>query len=110
MTPTKAPLLVIHNTHAASCGEPPHLTNADGAAYLGYFQNEHGEQWVFVYDRATRQVTIHGGDMRWGRPIAITSLKDIPYHLNEAERRWFEACWLVAAQFKEFEESTRKAS
>lgn len=100
MTPTNAPLLVIHNTHAVSCGEPPNLTNTDTSAYLGYFQGEHGDQWVFVYDRGTRQATIHGGDVRWDKPVKIASVQDVPYHFTDAERRWVEACWLVATEYQ----------
>ena len=90
------PLLTIENCHSEDCGEPPHLTNAGASAYLGYFASEHGDQWLFVYDRAEKRATIRGGDMRWDHPVTITSPTNLPYHFTEAERRWVEACWLAA--------------
>jgi hypothetical protein len=45
------PFIRIWNKHAGSCGEPPIISNQANNQYIGYFQNRHGEQWVFVYDR-----------------------------------------------------------
>src|SRR5438128_575633 len=44
------PFFQIWNTHTASCGEAPTITNQSDNKYYGYFQNRFGEQWVFVYD------------------------------------------------------------
>jgi hypothetical protein len=44
------PLLTVLNRHTASCGEPPQETNEPSGRYVGYFQNEHGDQWLFTRD------------------------------------------------------------
>ena len=100
MSEATQPILLITNTHSAACGQPPHLTNAEPSLYVGYFANEHGNQWLFAYDRVSRRATIRGGDMNWGRPVTIASLKDLPYHFNESERRWAEACWEAATTLR----------
>lgn len=90
------PFFVISNTHAPASGTPPHLTNADPATYLGYFVNEHGDQWVFAFDRKTQRATLYGGDTNWERPITLTSLDALSPSFTASERLWIEACWKAA--------------
>lgn len=90
-------VLTILNRHAASCGAPPDLTNADRSRYYGYFQNEHGDQWVFVDDPATETATLRTGDAQWSTIYTIRGIEDLPYHLNDVERAWAQACWQAAS-------------
>ena len=46
------PLLSIRNHHAPACGDPPIVNSDDPHVYIGYFENEHGEQWIFTCCRA----------------------------------------------------------
>ena len=39
---------IMENKHVESCGTPPIITNENSNKYFGYFENEYGEQWVFV--------------------------------------------------------------
>jgi hypothetical protein len=96
MTHTDHPLLVISNTHALASGMPPGLTNADPTKYLGYFVNEHGDQWVFVFDCDTHRATLYGGDMGWTHQLTIASSTDFTSSVTESERAWLEACWRAA--------------
>jgi hypothetical protein len=48
-----APMLTIHNRHAAACGIPPAVSTEAADLYIGYFENRSGEQWIFTCDRAT---------------------------------------------------------
>ena len=41
----------VRNHHSAACGTPPHMDDLRPNQYLGYFENQYGEQAVFVYDR-----------------------------------------------------------
>jgi hypothetical protein len=41
-------LLRIRNHHSPACGVPPTVNGDDPALYIGYFENPHGEQWVFT--------------------------------------------------------------
>jgi hypothetical protein len=66
------PLLSIRNHHAPTCGDPPIVNSDDPNVYIGYFENEHGEQWIFTGDRTTRRVELCGGDAGWTKTYAVT--------------------------------------
>jgi hypothetical protein len=66
-------VFTAHNTHHERCGAPPRLRNTDNPGlYYGYFENRHGEQFVFTFDRATGTGTVSGGDLGWGEPKTFT--------------------------------------
>jgi len=61
----------VKNRHRLSAGKPPFIdANAPGK-YHGYFENEHGEQAVFVYDRETKTGTLWVGDAGWETPYKV---------------------------------------
>ncbi len=47
------PLFTVSNHHAPHCGAPPAVTGDEPGVYHGYFENSHGEQFVFLYRRNT---------------------------------------------------------
>ncbi len=59
------PILTIYNQHTAQCGTPPSFSKESPALYVGYFENPFGEQWIFTFDRETRQASWRGGDAGW---------------------------------------------
>ncbi len=66
-------VFAAHNNHTPHCGLPPQVRNIDNPGlYYGYFENGYGEQFVFVFDRATKTGTIYGGDPDWGEPKTFT--------------------------------------
>ena len=66
-------IFVAHNHHDPRCGRPPRLRNIDNPGlYHGYFENRHGEQFVFAFDRATKTGMVSGGDLDWDDPKAFT--------------------------------------
>jgi hypothetical protein len=52
------PIFAIGNHHTEGCGKPPIVDDTGPDCYRGYFENEHGEQAIFVYDRTTREGTL----------------------------------------------------
>jgi hypothetical protein len=67
------PIFVAHNHHDPRCGRPPRLRSIDNPGlYHGYFENRHGEQFVFTFDRATRTGMVSGGDLGWDDPKGFT--------------------------------------
>jgi hypothetical protein len=65
-------VFAAYNTHHAGCGAPPRMRNTNNLGlYHGYFENRHGEQFVFTFDRATLTGTVSGGDLGWGEPKAF---------------------------------------
>ena len=66
-------VFAAHNNHSPRCGLPPRVRNIDNPGlYYGYFENRFGEQFVFVFDRATKTGTVAGGDFEWGEHKAFT--------------------------------------
>ena len=66
-----APMLTIHNRHAAACGIPPAVSTEAADLYIGYFENRHGEQWIFTFNRATREARLRGGDVGWASTYPV---------------------------------------
>jgi hypothetical protein len=92
----ESPFFTMQNNHSQGCGEPPVFRNTDSRLYYGYFENELGEQWVFVYDRERRKAELRGGDAGWQMAIPVIDGVAIGLKLREDEARWLEVCWLVA--------------
>jgi len=87
------PILTIYNRHAAACGSPPSLSNETSALYLGFFENQEGEQWLFTYDRRTRQATLRGGDIGWEDVRTVQDGRVHGLMLDQPELAWLKACW-----------------
>ena len=57
MATDRKPLFKASNHHVADSGEPPFFDADTAGKYFGYFQNEYGEQLVFVYDYAEKRAS-----------------------------------------------------
>ncbi len=87
------PLLTIRNYHAPGCGDPPIVTDDDTNIYIGYFENIHGEQWVFTFNRDTGEALLRGGDIGWNNGQSVVD-GDVPgLILGDEERMWLRSCW-----------------
>lgn len=86
------PLLKIPNHHAATCGDPPIVNGDESHLYIGYFENEHGEQWIFTRDRKTGIATLRGGDIGWNTAIDVTAEESPGLVMSLSELNWFRAC------------------
>ncbi|QDU98825.1 hypothetical protein [Lignipirellula cremea] len=93
------PLLTIRNHHSAACGDPPIVTKDASSTYIGYFENQHGEQWILTCNRATGEAKLRGGDTGWNKPWPVADGKVDGLNLNREEQLWLEAC-LAAVRFK----------
>lgn len=57
--------IAIANNHVESCGRiPDWAVNRPTDSYLGYFENRHREQWIFL--ATNDQMRLAGGDLGWG--------------------------------------------
>lgn len=87
------PLFSVSNHHSASVGQPPVVDGDTPNRYHGYFENKHGDQFVFVYDFNTGEATLRGGDMDWGQSYRVVDGEVADTVLSEQERAWLRACW-----------------
>jgi len=91
------PIFSTGNKHSASCGQPPSIVGGKGRQYCGYFENEYGEQAVFVYDSKSQTGTLWMGDYGWENAVPVKDGVVEELVLNEAEALWLKACWLAAS-------------
>src|SRR5436189_5463080 len=92
-----APLFQVRNHHSGGSGTPPHIDDLRPNQYLGYFENQSGEQAVFVYDRDSSQALLYLGDAGWETPHAVVDGAVPDLVLTETEQLWLRACWQAAA-------------
>ena len=97
-------LFMVGNHHVGQLPDTIGTVEGDDGNYHSYFENQHGEQWVFTYNRKEDRVYIYGGDLDW-KPFG---LQHIRYKvLNEEERLWLDAC-LRAVGAGKLEEFTKQ--
>ena len=107
-TPEKKPFLVIYNVHVPDCGEPPSwVVNVDTKQYFGYFENCHGEQWVFVYDYDTETGTARGGDAGWDEVYPVVDGHAPGLILGHEEQAWLLACWEAVTWGRDYRDKKR---
>jgi hypothetical protein len=94
--PIDTPLFSVRNHHSAECGIPPRVDDRGAGRYVGYFENQYGEQAVFVYDRDSNQAVLYLGDAGWETPHSVVDSAAPDLVLSEAERLWVRACWQAA--------------
>jgi hypothetical protein len=90
------PLLCIHNRHTAACGDAPIIDSENPQLYIGYFENSHGEQWIFTFNRTSRVAELRGGDIGWNDAHAVVDGKAPGLVLSVEEALWLQACWRSA--------------
>jgi hypothetical protein len=90
------PLFQVRNHHTAACGAPPNIDDLRSDQYLGYFENQHGEQAVFVHDHDSSQAILYPGDTGWETPHAVIDGAVPELILSETEQLWLRACWQAA--------------
>ena len=76
-------------------GTPPTIERGKGD-YVGYFENEYGEQAVFHYSASSRRAILHHCDLGW-EPHEVIDGRVPDIILNDPERAWLTACWVASA-------------
>lgn len=84
------------NRHGITEGLPPHINTDVPGNYYGYYENEYGEQFIFVFDRATERGTLWLGDNGWETPEAVIDGHVPTIVLTKPELMWLLSCWLSA--------------
>jgi hypothetical protein len=93
---SERPIFRVTNHHTDACGAPPAVDDSEPNRYLGYFENEHGEQTIFVYDRTRRAGMLSLGDAGWESSHAVVEGAVPGVVLGATERAWLAACWKAA--------------
>jgi hypothetical protein len=94
--PADVSLFQVRNHHSAESGTPPHVAELTANPYRGYFENEYGEQAIFVYNPDSRTATLWLGDAGWQSPHTVVDGGVPNLLLSETELMWLSACWRAA--------------
>lgn len=93
-----SPIFQVSNHHAENCGKPPHIDGDIRKRYHGYFENQFGEQMIFVYDYEVGEGTLWMGDAGWEKPHKIIEGKVPELFISQEEAIWLMNCWNTACQ------------
>ena len=107
------PILTLFNNHNESCGTPPVLPDSK-SAYVAYFENEHGEQTIFIKEQG-KQPILYMGDYSWEKPLIVQWIVDTKEKKRDPEYKghvhvenlrmdfnenmWLTACYLASTAF-----------
>jgi hypothetical protein len=95
----QAPALLLRINSPSYTGNPFELGPGQNR-YLSYFENEHGEDWIFGLDSEKRPF-ITGLDIDWEIVyIPAGSTPDPGIILNKSEQLWLAACWTATAYIR----------
>ncbi len=95
------PLFQVTNHHGEACGVPPHIDEQTfPGVYRSYFENQHGEQAIFLYDSKQEHGTLYLGDAGWEHPYDVVDGKVLELVLSHPEQAWLLACWEASGALK----------
>ncbi|MBV9280080.1 MAG: hypothetical protein JOZ41_08375 [Chloroflexi bacterium] len=86
------------NRHNAAVSLIPAEAREGDHRYRAYYENQHGEQLIFVYDRKTGRGVLYHGDVDW-EPREVTEETGVmkaDIILDVFEREWLSICWRTA--------------
>ncbi len=92
----------VSNHHHISAGRPPHLDDTTPNQYRGYFENEYGEQAIFIYDRTTSRGKLYMGDNGWETPYEMRDGEIVGLILSPLEQSWLRLCWQAVTWSKPY--------
>jgi hypothetical protein len=94
-------LFQVTNHHKESCGIPPQIDEQTFPdVYRSYFENQNGEQAIFLYDYEQERGTLYMGDAGWQHPHDIVDGKAPGLMLDRLEQIWLSACWEACGGLK----------
>jgi hypothetical protein len=103
------PLFQVNNHHGEASGIPPQIDEQTfPGVYRSYFENQNGEQAVFLYDYEQERGTLYIGDAGWEHPYDVVDGRVSGLMLNHPEHLWLSACWGASGALKAVREQIRE--
>ena len=120
----QVPLFTVNNQHVVGCGQPPRFP--DGNFHRSYFEGPFGDQWVFLFNRDTREAQVRCGDIGWGQDLRVIPFEEVysqvpadsktrlqevmgswlvvgvegPFTVGKAEQLWLAGCMMAVDSLK----------
>ncbi len=102
-------LFQVTNRHGEASGVLPHIDEQTfSGVYRGYFENQNGEQAIFLYDYEQERGTLYMGDAGWEYSYAVVDGQVPDLILNRPEQLWVSACWEASGALKAVREHRRE--
>jgi hypothetical protein len=102
-------LFQVTTHHGESCGIPPQIDEQTFPdVYRSCFENQRGEQVIFLYDYKQECGILYMGDAGWEHPYDVVHGKVAGLVLNRLEQLWLSACWEASAALKAMREPRRE--
>ena len=102
-------LFQVTNHHGEACGIPPQIDEQNFPdVYRSYFENQNGEQAIFLYDYEQERGTLYLGDEGWEYPHDVVDGRVPELILNHPEQLWLSACWEASGAQKAVREQLRE--
>jgi hypothetical protein len=102
----RSELSQIFTAYYASVNKFPYApitTNALEQRYVGFFVNNLGEKWLFVYDSQLGGGILLGNDCDWEIiPLGngkVPIINDVS--LGEDETLWLQSCWMASSYLRD---------
>ena len=90
-------LFSVPNHHFIGRGKPPKFNGDDPDSYYSYFENCHGEQLIFEFNRDSKQALLWHGDVDWEPRQVVNGMVNLI--LSEEEHMWLQACHKAVTAF-----------
>ena len=85
-------IFTIENSHIKASGKIPRIDKE--GKYLGYYENEHREQFFFIGDHERKKAIIRGGDFGWEEEIEISlGMTKFDFIFSNSEIIWISSCF-----------------
>lgn len=110
MTKKAARTIVFQATNVPTkeSGKPPSIDTGDLSKYYAYFENEHHEQFIIIYDYETRVGNIYLSKNGWENPLPVKAGKPQKANLGDSEKAWLKACWKVVVAEEQRRERVKR--
>ena len=106
---SKQLLFQVTNHHGESHGIPPQIDEQTFPnVYRSYFENQYGEQAIFLYDYHQDRGTLYLGDAGWEDPYDVVAGNVPELMLSHPEQAWLRACWEASGALKATRERLRE--
>lgn len=92
----RKPIFEVSNHHTKDCGKAPFIDGDRRKRYHGYFENEYGEQSIFVYDYEVNEGMLWMGDTGWDKSFKVIEARVPELVLSRNEALWLYNCWMTA--------------
>jgi hypothetical protein len=93
VVPNNCTILTIRNRHRQPA--PDLHASVAPNAYVAYFENADGNQWIFVRPPASDRGQLYSSTTDWA-PLEVAGTDQLAADLDDHERAWLQTAWATS--------------